>query len=311
MEFRHLRYFVAVAEERHFGRAAQRLHMAQPPLSAQIKQLEQELGTKLFERTTRRVDLTAAGELLLSRAYEILSAMDAAVHDVSAVGQGSAGVLRVGFAGTATYELMPKIVRLAKERYPSVQLKVFGEMITPSMEDALLEGRLDLAVLRPPVVSNELSLEEFHNSKLALAMSHEHPLAKFPGAVTPEDIAGFDVVGYPRESSVSAIAIEACRRHGFRPNIVQTASETSTLNALVAANIGVAFVPYSHAFPLNQGITIRPLTNDIFTSLAVAWKGTELSPLAKNLKQTIIDAENALDAKAQTPDGDSSEDHSA
>ncbi len=113
VELRHLRYFVAVAEEKHFGRAADRLHMAQPPLSSQIKQLEAELGTLLLERTTRKVDLTEAGALLLERARQILADVEATTTDVAEVGRGAAGVVRLGFSGTATYRLMPEIVRLA------------------------------------------------------------------------------------------------------------------------------------------------------------------------------------------------------
>jgi len=309
MEFRHFRYFVAVAEEKHFGRAAQRLHMAQPPLSAQIKQLESELGTTLFDRTTRRVDLTPAGELLLERAYQILSAVESAKNDVAEVGQGSAGVLRIGFSGTATYELMPEIVRLSNERYPSVRLKVFGEMLTHTMEESLLDGRLDLAVLRPPIESDELSSHEFHQTKLALAISRQHPLAQETGLITPEDVMGVDVVSYPRHSSVASIAMEACRRRGFRPKIVQTASETSTLNALVAANIGVAFVPYSDSYPLNKSMVLRPLLDDVSVSLSIAWKGEQLSPIAKNFVQTTIDASASLENQDNSRHGGTLEDH--
>ena len=116
VELRHLRYFLAVAEEKHFGRAADRLHMAQPPLSNQIKQLEAELGTVLFERTTRRVDLTEAGALLMERARQILADVEATEIDVAEVGRGAAGVLRLGVSGTATYRLMPEVVRVARER---------------------------------------------------------------------------------------------------------------------------------------------------------------------------------------------------
>lgn len=172
VELRHLRYFLAVAEEKHFGRAADRLHMAQPPLSSQIKQLEAELGTVLLERTTRRVDLTEAGALLMERARQILADVEAAKFDVAEVGRGAAGVLRLGFAGTATYRLMPEIVRTARERLPLVRLQISGEMLTPQMEEALLENRLDIAVLRPPVRSAEIELENIQASDLVLSLIH-------------------------------------------------------------------------------------------------------------------------------------------
>src|SRR6185312_1916440 len=164
METRHLRYFVAVAEERHFGRAAERLHMAQPPLSQQIKQLEEQLGTPLLTRTTRRVDLTPAGEMFLAQ-------------DVRTVGEGATGVLRIGFTGTATYRLMPGIVASARERMPGLQLNVQGEMLTPEMEEALAEGRLDVAVLRPPVRSDAVELKFLEQDRLSVALPENHRLA--------------------------------------------------------------------------------------------------------------------------------------
>src|SRR5690625_957402 len=136
VELRHLRYFLAVAEEKHFGRAADRLHMAQPPLSNQIKQLEAELGTVLLERTTRRVDLTEAGALLLERARQILADVEATKTDVAEVGRGAAGVLRVGFSGTATYRLMPEIVRIALERLTLVRWLYSGEKVIAHCEEA-------------------------------------------------------------------------------------------------------------------------------------------------------------------------------
>ena len=298
MELRHLRYFVAVAEEKHFGRAAQRLHIAQPPLSAQIKQLEHELGTQLFERTTRRVDLTPAGELLLERTTGILSAVESAQSDVADVGAGSAGVLRVGFTGSATHELMPAAIRLSHHRYPSVRLKVFGELLTPHMEQALLDNRMDLAVLRPPISSDELNYKPIMDTRLALAISRNHPLAEDSGPVSPEDVMNIDVVSYPRESAVASLAYQACREHGFRPRVVQTATETSTLNALAAANIGVAFVPYSAQYPFQESIVLRPLQTDITVSLGIAWKGDALTPIAENFITTTIDAA----AKLPQPD---------
>ena len=116
MDTRHLRYFIAVAEERHFGRAAQRLHMAQPPLSQQIRQLEEQLGTQLFERTTRRVELTPAGELLLDRGRRILRDLEELESDVAEVGAGAAGVIRIGLSGSATYRLLPTQVRAGRYR---------------------------------------------------------------------------------------------------------------------------------------------------------------------------------------------------
>lgn len=296
MELRHLRYFLAVAEERHFGRAADRLHMAQPPLSQQIKQLEAELGTRLFERTTRRVDLTEAGRLLVERAKQILADVESATHDVAEVGRGAAGVLRVGFSGTATYRLMPEIVRLARQRIPNVRLQVIGEMLTPQMEEGLLENRLDAAVMRPPINSPSIHLDEFEQTPLLVALPNDHPLALEPGPLSAAQVSGEDLVSYPRGSSVASVAAEVARLAGFRPRIVQEATETSTLIALVAAGLGLCILPASSALPLSTSITVRPLHPAVTIGLATAWRANDESPLVTAFVDLVRDAAAALGA---------------
>lgn len=295
VELRHLRYFLAVAEEKHFGRAAERLHMAQPPLSSQIKQLENILGTVLLERTTRRVELTDAGALLMERARQILADVEAAKVDVAEVGRGAAGVLRVGFAGTATYRLMPEIVRVAREHMPLVRLQISGEMLTPEMEEALLENRLDAAILRPPVQSSELSVDEVQQTRLVVALHRNHPLAQQDGPVSLAAFADENVVGYPRSSSVASVISEMSRQAGFRPRIVQEATETSTLIALVGAGLGVGFVPGSHSLPLNSSIVIRPLQEHVTIGLGTAWKTGNDSPLLSSFIDLVREATQNLE----------------
>ena len=298
MELRHLRYFLAVAEERHFGRAAERLHMAQPPLSQQIKQLEAELGTRLFERTTRRVDLTAAGRLLVERATQILADVDSTAIDVAEVGRGAAGVLRVGVAGTATYRLMPEIVRIARHRLPRVRLQVVGEMLTPQMEEALLENRVDAAIIRPPVASAELRLDEFEQTPLVVALPKDHPLARETGPLAAEQLAGEDMVSYPSTSVVASAVAEISRRAGFRPRIVQEATETSTAIALVAAGLGLCVMPDSSALPMSASITVRPLTPTVTIGLATAWRAGDGSPLVAAFVDLVREAADALRTSA-------------
>ena len=303
VELRHLRYFLAVAEEKHFGRAADRLHMAQPPLSSQIKQLEAELDTLLLERTTRKVDLTEAGALLLERARQILADVEATKADVAEVGRGAAGVLRIGFSGTATYRLMPEIVRVARERMPLVRLQISGEMLTPRMEEALLENRLDAAILRPPVRSADIDLDEFQTSRLVVALHRHHKLAADTGPIAVAELANENIVSYPRSSSVSSVVSELARQAGFRPRIVQEATETSTLIALIGAGLGVGFIPGSQALPLNSSIVIRPLAEDVAVGLASAWKVGNDSPLLTSFIQLIRDsAENLETLDYQHPE---------
>ena len=160
MELRHLRYFVAVAEERHFTRAAERLHMAQPPLSQQIRQLEAELGVQLLERTRRRVELTDAGSAYLQRARAILAEVDDAADEARRVAAGLQGRLIVGCVGSATYSLLPVFARTLRAELPGIDVSFRGEMLGPDQVKALLGQEIDLALLRPPVDEPALRLRD-------------------------------------------------------------------------------------------------------------------------------------------------------
>src|SRR5688500_5525258 len=150
METRQLRYFVTVARTRHFGQAAERLHMAQSPLSQAIRQLESQIGATLFHRTTRRVDLTTAGEAFLRDAIRILDAADAPVARVGRIGEGRSGFLRVGTTGLAAYKQLPQLARIAARELPGIELRFVPDLLTPASEAALAEHRIDVALLRPP-----------------------------------------------------------------------------------------------------------------------------------------------------------------
>ncbi|WLQ07930.1 LysR substrate-binding domain-containing protein [Arthrobacter oryzae] len=281
METRHLKYFIAVAEERHFGRAAVRLHMAQPPLSQQIRQLEEQLGTQLLVRTTRKVDLTPAGQLLLDRGRQLLQELEVLESDVKQVGAGATGVLRVGFTGTATYRLMPAVVQAARRTLPGLRITVQGEMLTPQMEAALEEGRLDVAVLRPPVRSGDIALKLLEQDQLVAALPADSLLAG-QGPLELADLSSHDFIGYPASSAVSGIVIDACRQAGFQPRLVQEAKETSTLLSLVAAGMGIALVPMTSRMFSFQGVVFRALRNPPPVDLAVAWNRTSESPLLES-----------------------------
>lgn len=284
METRHLKYFIAVAEERHFGRAAKRLHMAQPPLSQQIRQLEEQLGTPLLLRTTRKVDLTPAGQVLLDRGRLLLQELESLEEDVKQVGAGATGVIRVGFTGTATYRLMPSVVQAARRALPGLRITVQGEMLTPQMESALEEGRIDAAVLRPPVRSGNVALKLLEQDQLVAALPADSTLAD-TGILELADLAGQDFIGYPSSSAVSSIVVDACRKAGFQPRLVQEARETSTLLSLVAAGMGIALVPMTSRMFSFQGVVFRPLRNPPPVDLAVAWNRNTETPLLHSFLQ--------------------------
>jgi DNA-binding transcriptional LysR family regulator len=261
MELRHLRYFVAVAEERHFGRAAERLHMAQPPLSQQIRQLEAELGVTLLTRTTRRVELTDAGAAYLENAREILDAVDDAAVEAQRVAQGLVGRLAIGCVGSATYSLLPTLARTLREELPGIDFSFRGEMLVPDQVEALLSGSIDLALLRPPVDEPGIDVRVLRRERLIVALPEGHRLAG-RRRVRVSDLRGEDLVVHPARgrSVMHERVLSLCRDAGFRPSVRHEVAETSTLVTFVAAGLGVAIVPEPVGTLGVPGVEYRPLS---------------------------------------------------
>ncbi|HEY9263468.1 MAG TPA: LysR family transcriptional regulator, partial [Mycobacterium sp.] len=178
MELRHLRYFRAVAEELHFGRAADRLHIAQPPLSQQIRHLERELRVTLLTRSTRSVELTPAGRAFYDRAVEILDAVDDAAEEARRISEGAQGRLVIGCVGSATYSLLPQLVRALRKTLPNVDVSVRGEMMAPAQLAALQAGEIDLGLLRPPVTDPDITVESIRRDRLLVALPAGHRYAE-------------------------------------------------------------------------------------------------------------------------------------
>jgi DNA-binding transcriptional LysR family regulator len=260
MELRHLRYFRAVAEELHFGRAAERLHIAQPPLSQQIRQLERELGVSLFTRSTRRVDLTAAGAAYLTRAVAVLDAVDDAGQQARRIADGLEGHLVIGCVGSATYSLLPRLVRALRDELPHLEIGIRGEMLAPTQLDALRAGDVDLALLRPPVDDAAIRVEVLRRDRLIAALPAEHPLAE-GDRLHVGDLRGEDFIAHAGQgrSVMGGLLAAICADAGFAPRIRHEVSETSTLVTLVAAGLGVAVVPAPTADLDLAGVTYRPL----------------------------------------------------
>ena len=281
MELRHLRYFVAVAEERHFGRAAARLHMAQPPLSQQIRRFEAELGEPLLYRTTRSVELSPAGQVLLERSREILAAVDAAVDDARRAARGEYGRLAIGFTGSSTYEMLPSLAAALRQALPGVVLDLRGELLTPAQVARLIDGTLDLGLLRPPVRERELNTEVLRSEPLIAVLPESHRLAE-SDAVPLEMLAQEPFVTYPSHfRSVLHDAVEdACAAHGFKPIAAHEVAETATLVSFVAAGLGVSLVPASVRHMTVRGAIYRPLADDTTrVELAAAWRSDDDRPV--------------------------------
>ncbi|HET6740502.1 MAG TPA: LysR substrate-binding domain-containing protein [Kribbella sp.] len=279
MELRHLRYFIAVAEERHFGRAAARLHMAQPPLSQQIRRLESELGLQLLRRTTRRVELTPAGEAYLLRARQILAAVSSAAGEAQRVAAGLQGRLVIGCVGSATYSLLPQLVRTLREELPKVEVAVQGEMLAPDQAQALADGRIDLGLLRPPVDDESLRVDVLRADRLIVAVPDGHRLAGRRRIRLPE-LAGEDFVMHAGggRSVMYDTVLARCREAGFEPLIRHEVSETSTLVTFVAAGLGIAIVPEPVRELLVPGIAYRALTGLASVELAAATRADDDAP---------------------------------
>ncbi|KXO99178.1 LysR substrate-binding domain-containing protein [Tsukamurella pseudospumae] len=260
MNLRQLRYFVAVAEERHFGRAAQRLHMAQPPLSHQIRQLESDLGVELLHRTTRRVDLTDAGRAYLERARAILSSVDDAAQHARRVAAGATGHLTIGCVGTATYSLLPPLARRLAEELPGIDFAFRGEMLVPDQVEALRSGAIDIALLRPPVADQSLRIRVVRREPWVVALPADHPLTRRE-RLRVSDLAGaaFIVHSADRRSAMYDRVAALLREGGVAPTIRHEVGETSTLATLVAAGLGIAVAPEPITALRLDGLSYRPL----------------------------------------------------
>jgi DNA-binding transcriptional LysR family regulator len=259
MELRHLRYFVAVAEELHFGRAAARLGIAQPPLSQQIRQLEGELDVQLFARGGRRVDLTAAGRVYLAEAREILQRVARAGVAARRAARGETGTLAVGVVPSATYGLMPRVFRTFRERNPDVALSV-AVMVTGTQVEAIRAGTLQLGFARPPFGDETLVAETVYEEPVTVVLPTGHPLAarrSLPLAA----LAAEPFVLFPRDLRPGwyDFVLGACRDAGFQPVVAEEAPELATAMALVAAGIGVTLVPASVKDLRRSGVEYREL----------------------------------------------------
>jgi len=279
VELRHLRYFAAVAETCHFGQAAQHLHVAQPALSYAIRQLESELDVALFERTTRRVALTAAGEFLQGETERILKAVDHATEGVRRIADGRSGLVRVGLTGTAAFSHLPVLARAVQAELPDVALQIEADMLTPAQCDGLRSEAIDVGVLRPPAVGEGIEIRTVEHEPLVLVVSVDHRLAQEP-VVAMADLRSEPFVMYGnRDSAVNEAVLRSCRAAGFAPGRAHDAPGTAVLLALVTAGLGVAVVPASvRALPL-RGLVIRDLADGGTVDLALARRAGDDNPV--------------------------------
>lgn len=260
VDLRLLHYFVVVAEELHFGRAAGRLHIAQPPLSQAIRSLEDSVGARLLERTTRRVNLTPAGEVYLHHARDVLARVERAGEDARRLAAGLEGRIVVGCVGSATYSILPQFARALHARLPSLDLAVRGEMLTAGQVEALRDGSIDVGLMRRPADTSGLVLTTIRRDRLLLAVPDEHRLAHRKRA-RMTDLTGETVLTHPGggRSAMFALVTAAAVQAGAVPAAVQEVAETSTLLTFVAAGLGVAILPEPARALAIDGVAWIPL----------------------------------------------------
>lgn len=283
IEFRHLRYFLVVAEELHFSRAAERLDIAQPPLSQMIRRLERALGVVLFHRTKRRVSLTDAGVVFVEEVKRTLAQAERAIQRVRRAGKGELGCLTVGFIGSATYSVLPPIIRRFRDLYPDVDLTL-QELSTVQQVRALREERLQVGFLRPftpePLLRSKVILQE----PLMVALPEQHRLSR-QAKISMRSLVNEPFIVFPRSLApeLHDQIISLCQGARFSPRVVQEAMQLPTIISLVAAGIGIAVIPASLQNLGRAGVHYRAIRESTpKAELVVAWRAESPSTLLQS-----------------------------
>lgn len=293
IELRHLRYFIAVAEELHFSRAAERLGMSQPPLSQQIRDLEGTLGVRLLRRTNRRVELTDAGRVYLEAARDIVARVDDAGDRARRAERGEIGELHVAFTrSTPLSEVFPRAIRAFREAYPAVRL-VLLERNTLQQVECLLDGRQQVGLVRGTQLPPTLVTHKLVDDPLVAVLRADHPLARRKRALRMEELAEENFIVFVRAAGtgIHDQLIAMCRNAGFVPRIAQEAGESSTMIGLVAAGMGVAVLPSSLRQVQVQGVAYVAIDSpDAASALYLAHRRDDPSPLVKAFRKLMLKA---------------------
>lgn len=283
MELRQLQYFSTLAETLNFRRAAERLHISQPPLTVAIRKLEDELGAPLFVRSSRGVALTDAGKAALEFARTALSSAGSirrAVHEGCA---GERGRLRIGFVSSAVYALLPAIIPRFRRRYPHVDLAL-EEMTSADIAPRLRARELDVGLVRMPLLDRErLAAEVVETDELVIALPEAHPLAA-GRRLSLGRLADEAFVAFPRYSVLHAASLTACRDAGFAPRVAQEAAQVHTILSLVQSGLGVALVPSRAVRYAPDGVELMTLDAPPRIAIGLALRDEAPSPAAERFR---------------------------
>ena len=291
MELRHLRYFVGVGEEQHFGRAAERLHVAQPALSRQIQDLEKEIGFPLFDRLPRGVRLSAAGKLLLEDARRILGEVLEATRRAERVASGKAGTLRVGFVESISWHgVVPKFFRRFRQKHPDAEL-VPLPMLSLAQVEAIRSGRLDAGfIVSVDTLGKELDQRPVAQHRIVLAVPKGHSLGRRTG-IRLRDLNDVPFVCFPRRANPAAYdrLMDACSRGGLKTlRVVQEADDHATILSLVSCGLGVALVSDSARWQCPRAVALLPIVDlKVVIPFALMWRKDNHSPLLQRFVDVL------------------------
>ena len=285
--------FIAVAEELHFGRAAERLHMTQPPLSRQIQQLETELGVQLIDRTTRSVTLTPAGVAFLPDARRIVALAESAALTVRRVPAGDLGTVVAGFTAASAHAVLPRLLEQTRSTLPDVKLEL-REMVSSVQIEALMSGEIDLGMARPPLKRPGIVSRPLLHEQLVAALPAGHPLADQVRELTLNDLDGQDFVMYSPVQAryFNELLISTFTIAGATPRFVQFVTQVHTMLVLVRSGIGIALVPASAATLHPEGVVFRTIGafRERPVELDAAWRGDSTNPALLRLLRDVLPA---------------------
>ncbi|MBA2962293.1 MULTISPECIES: LysR family transcriptional regulator [Ramlibacter] len=296
MNLQQMKQLVALAETLNFRRAAERLHMAQPPLSVSIRRLEDELGARLFARERRGIRLTPAGEAVLAHARQIAFHAEQLKRAAASASGGMSGRLRIAFVGSAAYSLFPRVLPVFRERFPGVELDL-RESTTTQMLQQVERGDVDLALVRYPVVeATTVVLRPVESDVLAAALPAGSPLAR-KRTLRMRDLADEPFVTYSATAAMNlrVQVVAACQAAGFTPRIVQEAVQVQTVLSLVGSGLGVALVPSLSRMQAPAGVEFRRLTDGgerLETALAVATHAHNEPAVAARFRDVLAEVES-------------------
>jgi DNA-binding transcriptional LysR family regulator len=302
-ELRQLRYFVAVAEELHFSRAAKRLNIAQPPLTQQIQLLERSLGVRLFARTTRRVELTPAGTAFLEGARRALAEAERAGDLARRAARGDLDTLRIGFTDAAMMSVLPDAIDRYRKEFPGVHLDLRDDGAAAQLDESLRHDLIDIGLMRGPLEATPLRVETIFEEPFCVALPESHVLAR-RSRIPIRLLRDLPFVLFPRRISPAYYdqLLGACQKAGFRPEIAYEAVKYSTVIGLIAAGCGVTLVPRSNANLTRTGVTYRPLTGLPATAAVVAaYRLDRMSPVLSGFLAATREAARVLARRSPVP----------